>query len=145
VGVDERLHARRGERLAAIREPVIEGYAVAATGKAGVELRHLANGEPRAAERHGERRLVLVGKARGHTGAAEAAGEFTRTDACQHPHRRNVHRLLERFADRDRAVVILVEVFRRVAAKADGPVFNQRFGMREARFEGEAVDEGFER
>ncbi len=48
-------------------------------------------------------------------------------------------------ANGDRAVEVLVEVLRRVAAVAHGAVLDQRLGVCQARLEGEAVDEGLQR
>ena len=76
--------------------------------------------------------------------AAGARTAWPAPSCLQHLHGRNVERLGQRRADRDRAVPVLVEVLRHVDAEARRPVLDQRLGMGQARLEGQAVDEGLQ-
>ena len=75
--------------------------------------------------------------------------EARRQPACSHPvehgERRHVERLLQRLADRDRALEGEIEIPRRIGAVAHRPILDQRFRMDEAVLEAEAVDERLER
>ena len=132
-------------RLRRVGATMHEGDDIAAARQSGVERRDVVQRQADAAERHGQRRQALVGEGRLDADFAETAGELAGTDGGQHFHGRDVERLGERVADRYGAVEVLVEVLRRVAAEAHGAILDERFGMRQARLEGEAVDKGLQR
>ena len=132
-------------RLRRVGATVREWHDIAAARQPGVEGRHVVQRQTDAAERHGQCRQALVGERRLDADFAETAGELSGSDGGQHLHGRNVERLGERIADRHRAVEVLVEVLRRVAAEAHGAILDERFGMRQTGLEGEAVDEGLQR
>src|SRR5690606_32015839 len=101
------------------------------------EARHLFERQSDATERHG--------KVPRHFDAKSCLVEPRRqsrwTDGIEDFHRRHVERMLQRMPHRHCALIGIVEILRRIAAKACGPVLDHHIRMRLRGLETEAVNE----
>ena len=78
------------------------------------------------------------------SGMFQSGHEARRPDGIEHKNSGHVERLDQRVPDGDRAAEPAIEVDRIIAGESRRPVFDQAFGMREAGFECQAIDQGLE-
>ena len=111
----------------------------------GIQHHQIGKLDADAAETDGEtRRLALRQHQRG-AGLREPRGQAAGAHLIEHGQRRHVERMLQRLADRDRALEGEIEILRRIGAVAHRPVVDQRLRVDEAVLEAQSIDERLER
>ena len=119
--------------------------ALAAIGEPGIELDEVAQRNADAAEPDGQPRRLARRQHGRDAGLAEARRQPRRADRIEQPHGRHVERQLQRLAHADVALIAHVEIARPVAGEIGRAVLDHRFLRDQALFEGQPVDERFQR
>ncbi len=136
---------RRASLIGGPSSRSIESRRLAAAREAGIEPRDVdeRNAEPAEPDGEADRRVL---RQRDLGARAMQSGKKTfRAELGEHLDGGQVQRLLQRLARRHRALKALIEIFGRIGAVARRTVEEQGLGMGEALFEGERIDEGFQR